>query len=153
MKKLFSIILLFFLLISLVSAQEGYVVRQDINRTMSQGAYTALILDIKDANAKDVKKDWEKFMKTYKTRLKGVKKHNEDLQAGFIKLKLLWPFPDGALTKAIRQARKIIVPEMNIGKISREIQRIQDCDQELRSVPKLGGLMHTPMEILEAIRQ
>jgi 2-oxoglutarate ferredoxin oxidoreductase subunit alpha len=78
---------------------------------------------------------------------------NEGLRAGFIKLKILWPFPDRALTEALRPARKVIVPEMNIGKISREIQRIQDCDQELRSVPKLGGLMHTPMEILEAIKQ
>jgi 2-oxoglutarate ferredoxin oxidoreductase subunit alpha len=77
----------------------------------------------------------------------------EGLRVGFIKLKILWPFPDKALSEAIGGARKVIVPEMNIGKISREVQRIQGCDQELRSVPKLGGLMHTPMEILEAIKQ
>jgi 2-oxoglutarate ferredoxin oxidoreductase subunit alpha len=75
------------------------------------------------------------------------------LRTGFIKLKILWPFPDQAITNALRKVKEVIVPEMNIGKISREVRRLGGCDQEVRSLPKLGGLMHTPIEILEAIQQ
>lgn len=77
----------------------------------------------------------------------------EGLKAGFIKIKILWPFPDQAITEAIHKAKKVIVPEMNIGKISREIERVGSCDQEISSLPKLGGFLHTPREILEAIQQ
>jgi 2-oxoglutarate ferredoxin oxidoreductase subunit alpha len=77
----------------------------------------------------------------------------EGLKAGYIKIKILWPFPDQAITEAIHKARKVIVPEMNIGKISREIERLGGCDQEISSLPKLGGFLHTPLEILEAINQ
>jgi len=77
----------------------------------------------------------------------------EGCRAGMVKLKILWPFPDDALRKAIRNARKIIVPEMNIGKICREVQRLNDRRQTIVSLPKLGGTMHTPQEILDGIRR
>ncbi len=73
------------------------------------------------------------------------------INAGMLKLKILWPFPDNAVKAVIRQAKRIIVPEMNIGKICREVQRIGDDHTEIVSLPKLGGDLHTPEEILNVI--
>jgi 2-oxoglutarate ferredoxin oxidoreductase subunit alpha len=70
-----------------------------------------------------------------------------------IKLKILWPFPDNEIVSATGTAIKIIVPEMNVGKISREVQRVCRSEQRVVSLPKLGGVLHTPMEILQAIEQ
>ena len=74
------------------------------------------------------------------------------MSAGMLKLKILWPFPDNAVKAVIRQAERIVVPEMNIGKICREVQRICDDQTEIISLPKLGGDLHTPGEILKVIR-
>jgi 2-oxoglutarate ferredoxin oxidoreductase subunit alpha len=77
----------------------------------------------------------------------------EGLKVGFIKLKILWPFPDRFIRDTIKKAKTIVVPEMNIGKISVEMERLTSDGQEIRSVSKLGGNLHTPLEILEAIRK
>jgi 2-oxoglutarate ferredoxin oxidoreductase subunit alpha len=73
------------------------------------------------------------------------------IKAGFLKLRILWPFPEKIIEQAVRQARRIIVPEMNMGKIFREVERVAAGRAEVISLPKLGGEVHTPAEILKAI--
>jgi 2-oxoglutarate ferredoxin oxidoreductase subunit alpha len=73
------------------------------------------------------------------------------LKAGFLKLKILWPFPDKTIIEAAKNCKKLIVPEMNIGKIANELERLKKDHQEIISVSKLGGNMHTPEEILNVI--
>ncbi len=75
-----------------------------------------------------------------------------ELKVGFLKIKILWPFPEEEVKKAIRKAEKILIPEMNIGKMCRELQRISKGNQEVISLPKLGGTMHTPHDIFKAIK-
>ena len=77
---------------------------------------------------------------------------NSGVKAGFLKLKIIWPFPDKVIVDACRMSKRVIVPEMNIGKISRECERLSTDDQQIVSVPKLGGDMHTPEEILNVIK-
>jgi 2-oxoglutarate ferredoxin oxidoreductase subunit alpha len=76
----------------------------------------------------------------------------EGLKVGFIKLKIIWPFPDQFIKDAIRNVHTIIVPEMNIGRIVREIERLTHDGQQIRSASKLGGNIHTPQEILAEIK-
>jgi pyruvate/2-oxoacid:ferredoxin oxidoreductase alpha subunit len=49
------------------------------------------------------------------------------------------------------KASRIIVPECNAGKICNEVQRV--VRQDVESMPKLGGAMHIPSEILDAIKR
>ena len=77
-------------------------------------------------------------------REKGVK-------AGWLNLRIMWPFPDAAIAKACAKATKVVVPEMNQGKINREAQRVLCGGAEVVSLPKLGGALHTPQEILDAL--
>ena len=75
----------------------------------------------------------------------------QGIKAGFLKLRILWPFPERIIEGVARQAKRIIVPEMNMGKICREVARVVAGKAEVISLPKLGGEVHTPAEILKTI--
>jgi 2-oxoglutarate ferredoxin oxidoreductase subunit alpha len=70
---------------------------------------------------------------------------------GLIRPRILWPFPDREIRGAIRRARRIVVPEMNIGKICREVERVSRGAQEVISLSKIGGNLPSPQEILAAV--
>ena len=72
------------------------------------------------------------------------------MPAGIFRLRVLFPFPARRLAAATRRARVFLVPEMNIGKLVLEVERVARAAQVV-SLPKLGGVLHTPEEILEAI--
>jgi 2-oxoglutarate/2-oxoacid ferredoxin oxidoreductase subunit alpha len=76
----------------------------------------------------------------------------QGIKAGCLKIRMLWPFPDSTIEKISRRVKKILVPEMNVGKIVREVERVAACRTEVVSLPKVGGELHTPAEILEALK-
>jgi len=88
-----------------------------------------------------------------RSALDAVKKARaQGLNVGFIRMKILWPFPDRAIKAAIQKAERIIVPEMNIGKICREVERLATDGQQVISLSRMGGALHRPDEIIEAIK-
>ncbi len=76
---------------------------------------------------------------------------SQGIRAGYLKMRILWPLPEKALERAAGRARRLIVPEMNVGKICREVERVAAGKAEILSLPKLGGEVHTPAEILNAM--
>lgn len=72
------------------------------------------------------------------------------LQVGLVKINSVWPCPDEKIREMAEDAHTVIVPEMNIGKYVREIQRVLP-DKNIISMPKLGGELHSPDEILDRI--
>ena len=63
----------------------------------------------------------------------------------------MWPFPKKTVKKLAKNARKIIVPEMNLGQIFHEVKRVA-CQTEVVPLNKIGGgELITPEEILEKI--
>lgn len=74
----------------------------------------------------------------------------EGLKVGFVRLRTLFPFPDAYLQGLAKTATTFIVPEMNSGKICRELQAA--ICKPVISLPKIGGEMPTPKEILNVIR-
>lgn len=72
-------------------------------------------------------------------------------KAGFIRMINLWPFPDEALAKALANVDRVLVPEMNLGQLSRELQRVVQCPVQL--VPKIGGIAHVVEDILKPLNE
>ena len=72
------------------------------------------------------------------------------LRVGLIKINTVWPFPEDEIIRLAKNIDFIIVPEMNVGKYCREIERVLH-DKVVISLPKLGGDIHTPNEILDAL--
>lgn len=70
---------------------------------------------------------------------------------GHVRLKTIWPFPDKQVRQLAEKAKRIIVPEMNLGQVCREVQRVT-CGSEVVPLNKIGGgELITPEEILEEI--
>ena len=69
---------------------------------------------------------------------------------GYIRLITLWPFAENKLKKELDGVSKIYFPEMNIGKYS---DYFKVLGIPIVSIPKIGGTMHTPVEIMEAIKK
>lgn len=84
--------------------------------------------------------------------LSAVKKAREKgIKAGLLRLITLWPFPEKHIAKIAKQAKGIIVPEMNCGQLVREVERAAK-ETPVVFLSKLGEDPHTPIEILEAIK-
>ncbi len=87
-----------------------------------------------------------------RSAITAVKKaRDQSINAGFVKLETVWPFPEDMIRNAVNNAKKIIVVEMNLGQIFYEVQRIFP-DKKVELFPKIGGEMHHPLEILDKIK-
>lgn len=88
-----------------------------------------------------------------RSSLRAVKEARaQGIKVGCLKIRVLWPFPESVVDAISRKVKRIIVPEMNVGKIVREVERVAACRAEVISLPKVGGELHTPAEILEALK-
>jgi len=81
------------------------------------------------------------------------KARDEGIKAGHIKLDIVWPFPDEIIETAAQQAKNIIVVELNLGQIVHEVERVAKGNAEITLLPKIGGEMHQPDEILKMIKK
>ncbi len=70
------------------------------------------------------------------------------VKAGLIQLVTLWPFPRQAVEPVLRRARVALVPELNMGQISREVKRISRGATRIETLNRIDGNLITPGEIL-----
>jgi 2-oxoglutarate ferredoxin oxidoreductase subunit alpha len=57
----------------------------------------------------------------------------------------IWPFPIAKIQEACRGLDRLLVPEMNLGQLAREVERFVDC--EVVPLSKIGGVVHSSQEI------
>lgn len=79
-------------------------------------------------------------------RQKGIK-------AGLLKLITLWPFSDDTISKIAEKVSLIIVPEMNLGQMTREVERAANGKCRVIPYGKVDGDLINPVEILEKIEE
>jgi len=83
-----------------------------------------------------------------------VKKAREKgLKVGLIKLKVLWPFMRRTVMRVLANSQKVLVPEMNMGQISREVKRVNRSKCDVVTLNKVDGTPITPLEILGALEE
>ena len=75
----------------------------------------------------------------------------EGIKAGLLRPKTLWPFPEKALKAAAAKAKTIVVPEMNLGQLALEVERVSGCGARVVRVGKVNGELFRPEEIYAAI--
>ncbi len=73
------------------------------------------------------------------------------ISAGMLRLISLWPFPEGIVKQLAKTADSFIVAEMNLGQMSREVERL--VQQPVSGVFHAGGAMIPPQPILDAIKE
>jgi 2-oxoglutarate/2-oxoacid ferredoxin oxidoreductase subunit alpha len=72
----------------------------------------------------------------------------QGLKAGLMQLVTLWPFPRRILTPLLRQVRAVLVPELNMGQMSREVKRVNQGLTRVETLNCIDGQLITPGEIL-----
>ena len=77
---------------------------------------------------------------------------DEGIKAGLLKLVTVWPFNYDLIRGIAEQVKKIVVPEMNIGKYVREVERASEGIAKVVSLPLNKGRIHTSSEILAGIK-
>ncbi|HXX59584.1 MAG TPA: 2-oxoacid:acceptor oxidoreductase subunit alpha [Dehalococcoidales bacterium] len=77
----------------------------------------------------------------------------EGIKVGFFRLITVWPFPEEKIREIAGKIKAFVVPEVNNGQISLEVERASAGYAKTILVPHLGGGVHDPAVILEAIRQ
>lgn len=75
------------------------------------------------------------------------------IKVGLLKLVTIWPFMRAAVEKVLQTSRLIIVPEMNMGQISREVKRVNKGEAKVFTINKVDGKIITPQEILARIKE
>ena len=73
------------------------------------------------------------------------------IRAGLLRLKTAWPFPEERIRQRSSQVKGIVVPELNMGQMVREVERCATDTCGVMSVTHAGGEIHDPEDILEAI--
>jgi 2-oxoglutarate ferredoxin oxidoreductase subunit alpha len=80
-----------------------------------------------------------------------LKARAEGHPVSFIRPVTIWPFPIDEIRGACEGVSRLVVPEMNLGQLAREVERFVDC--EVVPLSKIGGVVHTSSEILAAITE
>nr|WP_287413219.1 2-oxoacid:acceptor oxidoreductase subunit alpha [Pseudodesulfovibrio sp.] len=75
------------------------------------------------------------------------------VKAGLLKLKTLFPYPRRHTEKVLAKAKTLVVPEMNMGQMSREVKRVNMGQAAVRTINRVDGQIVTPAEILKVIMQ
>jgi 2-oxoglutarate ferredoxin oxidoreductase subunit alpha len=78
---------------------------------------------------------------------------SEGVAADMLSLKTLWPFPDHLIKEVAERVQTIIVPELNMGQLVREIARAAAGRCEVIPVSRIDGHLLTPDQILDAARE
>jgi 2-oxoglutarate ferredoxin oxidoreductase subunit alpha len=71
-----------------------------------------------------------------------------------VEVKTVWPFPDDLVRRALAGAKRIVVAEMNLGMMQREIERvIRQPEIKIELFSKIGGLYPQPQEFLRFLEE
>jgi 2-oxoglutarate ferredoxin oxidoreductase subunit alpha len=64
----------------------------------------------------------------------------------------VWPFPERRLQEIAPNIKKFVFPELNLGQVTLEAERLVGIDKVIR-VSHPGGTVHEPQVILAAIEE
>jgi len=78
---------------------------------------------------------------------------DEGIRTGLLRLITVWPFPEDRIRELARRVKAFVVPEINYGQIALEVERCAGGMAKTILVPHMGGAVHNPELILDAIKQ
>lgn len=134
------------------------VVSQDVHESL----ITRLCVKI-DRNRKNIIRFETRFMEdadevvmcygaTSRPALGAVlKARQQGRKMGYFRFITIWPFCGEQVAKIGTRVKRIFVPEMNLGQLSREVERFVSLP--VVRVSKIGGVAHSVEEIYQAIVQ
>ena len=88
-----------------------------------------------------------------------VEARKQGIKAGMIRPITLWPFPVDAIEgcmgcgKAADQVKRFVCVELNMGQMREDVQLAVECKKPVDLCFRVGGMIPSPDEVLDAIRK
>ena len=77
----------------------------------------------------------------------------EGIKVGSLKIDTPWPFPEEEIKAIASAVDNIVVPEMNLGQLVHEVERVVAGEANVHLIGKIGGVLHKPEEIFAKIKE
>jgi 2-oxoglutarate ferredoxin oxidoreductase subunit alpha len=118
-----------------------------------------------DGNRKDICKnetykleDAEIAIFAYGSTARGAKDaidaaRAEGIKVGLFRPLTIWPFPDEAVAEVAKKVKTIIVPELSLGQIILEVQRVSAGQCKIEGIFRVDGDPIYPAQILAKIKE
>ncbi|SHE55454.1 2-oxoglutarate ferredoxin oxidoreductase, alpha subunit [Desulfacinum infernum DSM 9756] len=118
-----------------------------IHRKISQHFFDILMVE------EELAEDAEILVVAYGSVARSAKRavreaRQRGVKAGLLQLITLWPFPRQILEPYLRKVKAVLVPELNMGQVSREVKRINQGVTRVETINRIDGNLITPEEIL-----
>jgi len=77
----------------------------------------------------------------------------EGMRVGHLRLVVAWPFPEERIRALAKNVKAFVVPELNLGQMSLEVERCAAGACRVAQVGHAGGGVHNPHDIYLAIKK
>jgi len=82
-----------------------------------------------------------------------IKAREKGLKIGYIKMITVWPFPERRVRELAKKAKAFVMPEINLGQVVLELERVVAGKAKVFHVPHAGGWVHDPEDIYHVIQE
>ncbi len=118
-----------------------------IHRKISQNFFDILMVETEqDEDAEILVIAYGSVARSARRAVREARKRG--VRAGLVQLITLWPFPRQILEPYLKRVRAVLVPELNMGQVSREVKRINQGITRVETLNRIDGNLITPEEIL-----
>lgn len=77
----------------------------------------------------------------------------QGIKLGLLRPITLWPFPKKAIASYVDKVKGILSVELNAGQMVEDIRLAVECKVKVEHFGRLGGIVFTPDEILDALKE
>jgi 2-oxoglutarate ferredoxin oxidoreductase subunit alpha len=77
----------------------------------------------------------------------------QGLRVGSFRHITAWPFPEKQIIELSKKVKAFVVPELNLGQMVLEVERLANGRCRTIAVPHVGGTVHDPSVILKKIQE
>ncbi len=77
----------------------------------------------------------------------------QGIKVGMFRIKTMWPFPDKQIKALAEKVKGFVVPEMNLGMCSLEVERCAQGKAEILTIGRVDGEPINPEQIVEKIKE
>jgi 2-oxoglutarate ferredoxin oxidoreductase subunit alpha len=112
------------------------------------------IIQLEEVDTKDAEVIVCAYGITARVARRAVQQAREQgIRAGLLRMITVWPFAEDRIRELASQVKVFVVPEINYGQIVLEVERCAGGKAKTVLLPHMGGGVHHPQVIIEAIRE
>lgn len=75
------------------------------------------------------------------------------IKAGLFEPTVLWPFPEDEVLEMSKKVKVVVVAEMNLGQMAREVERAGRCNATVHRLNRVDGEPITPLQIVDKVKE